>query len=192
MLKNILKFQDFFLQNFSTKYWKNFCKFLQNIFRVLRKGGLPMPFIPYEINERIENTYYQLPMELFENPLYKDKLSSDSKILYAFLLNRLQLSAKNNWNDDDGNLYLIFTRKQVQERLNLCDKTVTKAFKQLSECNLISEKKQGATKPNLIYVGKIEHANKIVNRKNYDSVVVKNTVHELKNLRPIYINNSYN
>ena len=129
---------------------------------------------------------------MFENPLYKDKLSSDSKILYGFLLNRLLLSAKNNWVDEDGNIYLIFTRKEVQERLNLCDKTVTKAFKQLSECNLISEKKQGATKPNLIYVGKIEHANKIVNRKNYDSVAVKNTIHESKNLRPIYINNSYN
>lgn len=151
-----------------------------------------MSFIPYKINECFDHLYYQIPMELFENPLYKDKLSSDSKILYGFLLNRLLLSAKNNWVDKDGNIYLIFTRKEVQERLNLCDKTVTKAFKQLSECNLISEKKQGATKPNLIYVGKIEHANKIVNRKNYDSVVVKNTVHESKNLRPIYINNSYN
>ena len=151
-----------------------------------------MAFIPYKINECFDHLYYQIPMELFENPLYKDKLSSDSKILYGFLLNRLLLSAKNNWVDKDENIYLIFTRKEVQERLNLCDKTVTKAFKQLSECNLISEKKQGATKPNLIYVGKIEHANKIVNRKNYDSVVVKNTVHESKNLRPIYINNRYN
>ena len=42
-----------------------------------------MPFIPYKINDRLENPYYQLPTELFENPLYKNKLSSDSKILYA-------------------------------------------------------------------------------------------------------------
>ena len=94
-----------------------------------------MSFIPYKINECFDHLYYQIPMELFENPLYKDKLSSDSKILYGFLLNRLLLSAKNNWVDEDGSIYLIFTRKEVQERLNLCDKTVTKAFKQLSECN---------------------------------------------------------
>ena len=44
--------------------------------------------------------------------------------------------------------------KEVQKMLNLSDKTATKAFKQLNECKLIHEKKQGANKPNLIYVGK--------------------------------------
>ena len=93
-------------------------------------------------------------MELFFNKNYKDKLNSDSKILYGFLLNRLTLSAKNNWFDKEGNVFLIFTRKEVQELLNLSDKTVTKAFKQLSDCKLIYEKKQGSAKPNLIYVRK--------------------------------------
>ena len=111
-----------------------------------------MEFIPYKANECFEHLYYQIPMELFFNPKYKDKLNSDSKILYGFLLNRLTLSAKNNWIDEDEKVFLIFTRKEVQERLNLSDKTVTKAFNQLKECKLINEKKQGANKPNLIYV----------------------------------------
>lgn len=93
-------------------------------------------------------------MELFFNKNYRDKLNSDSKILYGFLLNRLTLSAKNNWVDENGDIFLIFTRKEVQERLDLSDKTVTKAFKQLKDCKLIHEKRQGANKPNLIYVGK--------------------------------------
>ena len=114
-----------------------------------------MEFKPYKINECFEHLYYQIPQELFFNPFYKDKLSSDSKILYGFLLNRLTLSAKNNWFDENGNIYLIFTRKEVQNLLNLSDKTVTKAFKQLADCNLIYEKKRGSTKPNYIYVGKI-------------------------------------
>lgn len=87
-----------------------------------------MEFIPYKANECFEHLYYQIPMELFFNKNYKDKLSSDSKILYEFLLNRLTLSAKNNWIDTDGNIYLIFTRKEVQKLLNLSDKTATKAF----------------------------------------------------------------
>ena len=45
----------------------------------------------------------------------------------------------------------------MQDKLNLSEKTVTKAFKQLIECNLIFEKRQGLGKPNLIYVGKIQH-----------------------------------
>ena len=153
-----------------------------------------MEFMPYKANECFEHLYYQIPMELFFNTKYKDKLNSDSKILYGFLLNRLTLSAKNNWIDEDNNIYLIFTRKEVEKLLNLSDKTVTKAFKQLKDCKLIYEKKQGANKPNLIYVGKIEHDKNLIQliRKNYESRIVKSTTHDTENLRPNYNNNNYN
>ena len=153
-----------------------------------------MEFIPYKANECFENLYYQIPMELFFNKNYKDKLNSDSKILYGFLLNRLTLSAKNNWFDKEGNVFLIFTRKEVQELLNLSDKTVTKAFKQLSDCKLIYEKKQGSAKPNLIYVGKIDHDKNLIKviRKNYESRVGKSPSHDTENLRPNYNYNNYN
>ena len=98
-----------------------------------------MEFIPYKAHECFEHLYYQIPMELFFNKNYRDKLNSDSKILYGLLLNRLTLSAKNNWIDEIGNVFLIFTRKEVQTMLNLSDKTATKAFKQLNECKLIHE-----------------------------------------------------
>ena len=76
--------------------------------------------------------------------------------------------------------------------LNLSDKTATKAFKQLNECKLIHGKKQGANKPNLIYVGKIEHDEELTKmiRKNYDSRIVKSTTQDTENLRPNY--NNYN
>ena len=111
----------------------------------------------YKINETLSNKYYQIPQELFENSLYKDNLNSNSKILYAFLLDRLSLSQKNHWIDDERNIYRIFTREEVQEKLNLSDKTATKAFKQLNDVGLVQEKRQGLGKPNLIYVGKIQH-----------------------------------
>ena len=76
-----------------------------------------MEFKPYKDNEYLENSYYKIPQELFVSSLYKDKLNSDSKILYAFLLDRLSLSQKNHWIDDERNIYLIFTREEVQENL---------------------------------------------------------------------------
>jgi len=157
------------------------------------KGELiQMEFIPYKANECFEHLYYQIPMELFFNPKYKDKLNSDSKILYGFLLNRLALSKKNNWFDEEGNVFLIFTRKEVQEKLGLCDRTVTKAFKQLTNAKLIYEKRQGANKPNLIYVGKIQHMDiKNWTRKNFNSRVEENTIQDAKNIRPINTNNNY-
>ncbi len=144
----------------------------------------------YKVNETLNHKYYQIPQELFINPLYKNALNSDSKLLYGFLLDRLSLSIKNNWHDENENVYLIFTRKEVQDKLNLSDKTVTKAFKQLSDVNLIYEKKQGFSKPKLIYVAKIQHQNIAIshNRKNYDYINRDSTITESENFRPINTN----
>lgn len=155
-----------------------------------------MEFIPYKSNETLENKFYQIPQELFVNSLYKDKLNSDSKILYAFLIDRLSLSQKNNWKDSENNVYLIFTRQEVQDKLGLSEKTVIKAFKQLSEVKLIADKRQGLGKPNLIYVGKIIHEEnpeqenlQLQNCKNYRSGTVNITGQELENLQTINTNN---
>lgn len=143
-----------------------------------------MNFIPYKANEYLENIFYQVPKELFVNPYYK-ALNSDSKLLYALLLDRLSISIKNNWVDENENIFLIFSRKEAQEKLNLSDKTVTKAFKQLSNVKLIYEKRQGFKKNNIIYVGKINHIlnNTIMNRKNYDSRNGNSTIQDTENLR---------
>lgn len=147
----------------------------------------------YKINETLSNKYYQIPQELFENSLYKDNLNSDSKILYAFLLDRLSLSQKHHWVDENYRIYLIFTREEVQEKLNLSDKTVTKAFKQLSNIGLVEEKRQGLGKPNLIYVGKIQYEEtenvRFQSRKNYDSAEGNITALESEDLRGINTNN---
>lgn len=61
---------------------------------------------------------------------------------------------KNEWIDEDGNIFLIFSRKEAGEKLNLSDKTVTKAFRELNNVKLIYEKRLGFRKKNIIYVGK--------------------------------------
>lgn len=141
----------------------------------------------YKINETLSNKYYQIPQELFVNSKYKDNLNSDSKILYAFLLDRLSLSQKHHWVDEEYRIYLIFTREEVQDKLNLSDKTVTKAFKLLNNVGLVEEKRQGLGKPNLIYVGKIQYDEtenaRFQNRKNYDSGEGNSPTLESENLR---------
>lgn len=150
-----------------------------------------MDFIPYKINECLENIFYQIPKELFINPYYTN-LNSDSKLLYSLLLDRLSVSMKNEWIDEEGNIFLIFSRKEAQEKLNLSDKTVTKAFKELNNVKLIYEKKLGFRKNNIIYVGKINQIPnaKIMTRKNYDSRNGKSTTQESETLR--CNNNKYN
>ncbi|NLC87873.1 MAG: hypothetical protein GX682_03760 [Clostridiaceae bacterium] len=144
-----------------------------------------MEFIPYCAEEAFQFCFYQIPKELFTNKNYKGKLSSDAIILYSLLLDRLSISIKNKWIDDEGLIYLILTRKEAQEKLNISDKTVTKAFRQLEELKLISEKRIGKGKTYKIYVGKI-------NRKIYDLSTGNFTTELPEKVRHSKNNNIYN
>lgn len=151
----------------------------------------------YKINETMQHTYYQMPQELFDNEKYK-YLSIEAKVIYSFLLNRMNLSRINHWINNDGEIYLIYTRKEIQCKLNLSDKPVTRAFKELREANLIKEEKQGFGKPNLIYIGKIEHEDydieeaedkRLDNQTKEDYYIGENTINDTEYVRT---NKQYN
>jgi|GEM_PF-236051 len=110
----------------------------------------------YRLNEVYSHKYYKVPKDLFENSRYKTILNSDAKLLYALLLDRMELSRENGWVNEQGEIYLIYTRDDLCEMLGLCRNTMTKAFKQLSDSGLIFEKRQGRGLPNLIFIGKIQ------------------------------------
>ena len=152
-----------------------------------------MDFIPYKINEALENVFIQIPVELFKNELYSN-LNSDSILLYGLLLSRLSLSLQNKWADKDGNIYIIFSRKEAQKILKLSDKPITKAFRKLEEAKLIYEIRSGFKKNNIIYVGKINHISteKTMNRIMSDSRNGENTIHESENVRRNYNDNNKN
>ena len=149
-----------------------------------------MDFIPYKVNEVLENVFYQIPKELVTNPLYKN-LNSDSILLYGLLLDRLSVSMKNKWIDKDGNIYLVYSRKEAQKMLKLSDKPITKAFRKLQDAKLIYEIRTGFKK-NIIYVGKINHQTieKTMNRTMSDSRNGDYTIQESENVR--CSNNKYN
>ena len=152
-----------------------------------------MDFIPYKINEALENVFIQIPVELFKNELYSN-LNSDSILLYGLLLSRLSLSLQNKWADKDGNIYIIFSRKEAQKILKLSDKPITKAFRKLEEAKLIYEIRSGFKKNNIIYVGKINHISTetTMNRIMSDSRNGENTIHESENVRRNYNDNNKN
>ena len=102
-------------------------------------------------NER----YYQVPIAFFTNPYYRE-LSSDTKFTYAILKNRLTLSARNNWIDDNGEVYIFFARKNIASILNTTVRTVARIISQLKEYNLIDVVQQGRGLPAKIYVKKLK------------------------------------
>ena len=121
-------------------------------------------FVPHKINETYNKVeFYRVNKELCNNKAYK-ALSPTAILLYSLLCDRLSLaysnannnkiSKKNNYCDKDGNMYVIFTRIGLQEKLHVGKSAIASAFNQLREANLIKEKFQGRNRPNKIYVGK--------------------------------------
>lgn len=76
-----------------------------------------MDFIPYKVNEVLENVFYQILKELFTNPVY-NSLDFNSILLYGLLLDRLSVSMKNKWIDKDGNIYIILLILYQQKYVN--------------------------------------------------------------------------
>ena len=61
--------------------------------------------------------YYRIPKILFTDDRYRD-ISTDAKVLYGLLLDRVSLSIKNKWVDDQNRVFIIFSLADVQESLN--------------------------------------------------------------------------
>jgi hypothetical protein len=82
-------------------------------------------------------------------------LSSDAKLLYGLMLDRMSLSMKNGWMDNQNRAYIIYTVDNIMSDLG-CGKE--KAVKVLAELDankgigLIEKVRRGLGKPDIIYV----------------------------------------
>jgi len=132
----------------------------------------------YKINEVTQHKYYQVPKELYTSPRYKTVINNDAKMLYALLLDRMELSRTNGWIEDDGTIFLIFKREDLADMLGICVTTVWRAIKQLKEVGLIEEKRQGLNRPNLIYIGKIDYSVPNEEVTETDKIVVDDNTSE--------------
>ena len=127
-------------------------------------------------------TFYRVPKVLFTEECFWN-VSTDAKLLYGILLDRMNLSARNNWLDEEGRVYIIFTIEEIKGALGCAEKKAVKLLDELEKkCGLIERKRQGLGKPNLIYVknfisGSVER--QFLNCQKDNSGVVKNTIQEL-------------
>ena len=79
-------------------------------------------------------------------------LSSDAKLLYGLMLDRMALSMKNHWLDNENRAYIIYSISNVMEDINCSKPTCVKIMKELDSFGLIERKRKGLGKPDIIYV----------------------------------------
>lgn len=99
--------------------------------------------------------FYRLPKALFEVDYYKP-MKLEAKVFYSFLSDRFELSLQNNWIDDEGNIYFIFTIDELVELSGYGRSKVMALKKELREYGLLEEVRQGLNKPNKLYLGMID------------------------------------
>lgn len=112
---------------------------------------------PYHYGTEAEQyTFYRVPKVLFTEPMFR-KLSTDAKLLYGLLLDRMQLSIRNKWIDEDGRVYIYFTIGSVMEALACGNKKASQLMGELDDqkgIGLITRIRQGLGKPDKIFVHK--------------------------------------
>ncbi len=99
------------------------------------------------------NSFLAFPKELLSDKY--SHISLDAKVLYSILLDRVSLSIKNNFVDENGNVYIISKQKEIMDLLGFASQKVQKLFKELEQNDLIDRKKQGNNLPDLIFVKKL-------------------------------------
>ena len=99
-------------------------------------------------------SFYRIPKALFTNDCFKD-LSSDAKILYGLMLDRMSLSIKNQWFDEENRAYIYFSIEDIMELLNCGRNKAVKSLQELDDekgIGLIEKRRQGFGKVTIIYV----------------------------------------
>ena len=113
-----------------------------------------MNFDYYYGLEAEQFSFYRIPRLLIKDKRFK-KLSSDAKLLYGLMLDRMSLSMKNGWLDDENRTYIIYTVDNIMEDLGCSKPTCIKIIRELDSENgigLIEKKRRGMGKPDIIYV----------------------------------------
>ena len=121
--------------------------------------------------------FNRIPKALFTDPAFRS-ISTDAKpstVCYS----EIARTARNDWLDEQGRVYIVFTVEEIMESLACGNKKAVGLLRELEvEASLIERRRQGLGKPNLIYVKNFIKGN-FLKCPNDTSVSVQSTVHDV-------------
>ena len=110
-----------------------------------------MAFDYYYGTQADQFNFIKIPKTMITDPMFED-LSVNAKLLYGVLLDRMNLSMKNRWFDDENRVYIIYQVAEIMEDFNFSKKTAVKYLNELVEFGLVEKKRRGLGLPSLLYV----------------------------------------
>lgn len=144
-------------------------------------SGVERLDLPYFYGDEADQyTFFRMPKALFTEQCFDD-LSIAAKVLYGLMLDRMQLSVRNEWFDEEGRAFIYYTLKNIQKDLRCANQKATKLLVELETKGLIERKNPGQGKPAMIYVKKFDavlRKSGFQNHENHDSRVMKTMIPE--------------
>lgn len=110
-----------------------------------------MDFDYFYVEQSENYAFYRIPKLLFTEKLFVN-LSTEAKVLYGLLLDRISLSREHGWIDEEGRVYVFYTIRTIKGSMRCANTKACGLLRELDVFGLIERKKQGQGKPTIIYV----------------------------------------
>lgn len=110
-----------------------------------------MRFDYYYGSQAEQFSFIRIPRLIIKDPAFA-VLSVYAKMLYAVLLDRMSLSTKNGWFDDENRVYIIYPVTEAQDDLGIGKKKAMEVMTELVEFGLLEKKRRGQGLPSILYV----------------------------------------
>lgn len=79
-------------------------------------------------------------------------LTVQAKLLYGLLLERMEMSIKNKWLDQENRVYVVYPIAEIQQDLNISKKKAIESLAELENKGLVEKQIRGSGMPNLLYI----------------------------------------
>ena len=108
--------------------------------------------------------FIRIPKELVVGEAFAS-LSVQAKILYGMLLDRMGMSYKNKWMDEENRVYIVYSLDEIQSDMNVSKHKAVDCLAELENVGLIVKRKRGKGLPNQIYVKNFGSSRVMVGKK---------------------------
>lgn len=105
-------------------------------------------------NDLVYIQYYKIPKELIKNEVF-EKISIGAKLLYGVMIDRAELSIKNDWVNENDEVFIYYKLEEIMQDLGIAKQTAINYLKELENNELIEKEKKEFNKPNKYYLSSI-------------------------------------
>lgn len=105
----------------------------------------------YYGNQAEQFSFIRIPRLIMTDQIFAP-LSLQAKILYSVFLDRMSLSMRNGWFDEENRVFIIYQIAEIQDDLGFSKRKAIDYLSELEQFGLVEKKKRGFGLPNVLYI----------------------------------------